>query len=258
LNFATFCYVPKIDRLNYAAFLRNLRAYKTAYPVVLFSDEPEEGWEKIENPSEIKKSGNRVAIQNIAFLHAVRLAEKARLSHFCYLELDCRVGFDNWDYDLFITAANNPDKFCFGTYAVYNRSKFTPAQAESVNKAIWESKSITGFDVPEFTAKADRPLGALFVMGAGAVYQTAICSELFQNYERDMFGKAVKVPAFDLFIGLRCYQLFKERAPNKLGLLFNVFSSYGNKINTEKDRIQMASSGIYAIVHQIKSNNDCL
>lgn len=258
MNLASYCYVPAIPRLNPDAFLRNLRAYKSTYPIHLFSEEPEDGWERIDDPSRIKSSGNKVAINNIAFLHAIRMAERDGVERFIYLELDCRVHGDGWDGAVFDEASQYKDMFAAGCYATYNRKMFTPAQAVAVDLAIAASVKATGFPVPEFNASTHRPLGCLFIMGGGGCYSTAICAELFQNYERDMFSKAVKVPAFDLQIALRCHQLFQAKAPQKLPFLTSVFSSYSNKVNTEKDRIEMVKTGRWSVVHQIKSANDCL
>lgn len=258
INYATYCYVPAIPRLNPDAFLRNLRAYKSAYPVRLYSEAAQDGMELVQDFSSVKSSQNRVAIQNAAYLNALRMAERDGVDRFIYLELDCRVHGDGWDAAVFEEASQYKDMFAAGSLASYNRKMFTPLQTKSVDAAIASSVKHTGFKVPEFQSKSTRPLGCLFIMGAAAAYQTSIMAEIFQNYERDMLGKAVKVPAFDLMVGLRCYQLFQTRAPQKLPFLTSVFSTYGNRINTEKDRIEMAKSGTHRILHQIKSNNDCL
>ena len=257
-NYATLCYVPKIERLNYAAFLRNIRAYKSTYPIIFYSDEPEEGWHTINDPSPVKKSANRVGVQNLAFLEGLRIAEQHKLTRFIYLELDCRACRDNWDADLFAEAEQYKDMFCAGTPAVYNRHKFTPLQSKWVDAAIADYTAHTGFKVPEFKSKSARPLGCLFIMGGGAVFSAPIMSELFQGYERMLYDKAVSSAAFDLHIGLRAFQLFREKAVQKLPFLPACFSTYGNRINTEKERIAMARAGKHAVIHQVKSSDDCL
>ena len=257
-NYATLCYVPKIDRLNYAAFLRNIRAYKSTYPIIFYSDEPEEGWHTINDPSPVKKSANRVGIQNLAFLEGLRIAEQHKLTRFIYLELDCRVCRDGWDADVFAEAEQYKDMFVSGTPARYNMDKATPAQSAYIKEYTDSYTDATGFKVPSFKAKLGRPLGCLFIMGGGACFNAAVTSELFMGYERAVMEKAVKAPAFDLFIGLRACQLFKEKAVTKLPFLTSVFSTYSNQINTEKQRIEMAKSGRWSILHQIKSSDDCL
>lgn len=258
MSYCTFAYYPPVHRLNPEQFKRNVDNFKSTHPVIWFSDEPLDGMIKIADPSPIKKSANRVGVNNLLFLEALKIAEREGIKRFCYLESDCRVCYDGWDGVLFEQAEKYPDMFCAGTIAVYNRHKFTPLQSKWVDAAIADYTSHTGFKVPEFKSKSARPLGCLFIMGGGAVFSAPIMSELFQGYERMLYDKAVSSAAFDLHIGLRCYQLFKERAVQKLPFLPACFSTYGNRINTEKDRIAMARSGKFAVVHQIKSSDTCL
>lgn len=259
MNVATLAYVPSHHRLNPEAFLRNLNHWKNSHEVILYSDNPHDSSVlEIPSPDAIKASSNRVAINNLLFLQAVKICEQRGIERFIYLESDCRVCRDGWDGDMFNEASRYPDMFAAGTPAQYNRKKMPDSQKSAIDAAVSGYTRDTGFSVPSFDSRAERPLGCWFIMGGGAVYSTAIASDIFLYYEKDLASKAVQDPAFDLKFGLRCYQLFREKAVNKLPWLKCVFSTYGNKINTEKERIEMAKSGRWATIHQIKSNNDCI
>lgn len=257
MKYAILAYVPPA-RLNSEAFVRNLKHYKTKYPVVWYSEEPGPYIVPIPDPTSIKLSKNRVAIHNRIYLHGLEIAQKMKLKRFIYLESDCRVGCDHWDEAMFNEAEPYKDMFASGTPGVYNSKAMPHAQEISVQHYCARYTSATGFKMPVFEAKTPRPTGCLFIMGAGAVYNTAIMADLFMGFERDANQKAIQVPAFDLFIGMRCAKLFGPNAVNKLPFLTRSFSSYGSKINSESDRIDMLRTGRSCLVHQVKGNEDCI
>lgn len=255
---AILAYVPDIPRLHPDAFLRNLNSYKTESEVILYSCSKRDGCELIPDPTPIKSSKNRVAIHNLVFLAGLKIAEQRGVKRFIYLELDCRVGYDYWDKAMFDEVKDCRDMFMAGTPARYNRDAMPGKQKFHTDQYCALYEEATGFKVPVFPSKVKRPLGCVFLMGAGSIMNTAVASDLFLGFEKDSISKASKTPAFDLFIGMRCVQLFGVNATMKLPFLMKSFSTYGNKVNTEKDRIEMVKSGKWALVHQIKSNNDCL
>jgi hypothetical protein len=258
MSTAILAYVPNIPRLYPDAFLRNLKAFKTDSPVILYSCSKQEGMEEIPDPTPIKLCKNRVAIHNLVFLAGVKIAQRENIKRFIYLELDCRVGRDCWDRDMLVEASQHKDMFVAGTPACYNEVAMTHAQSVSATQYIHRYTESTGLPVPVFPPKTKRPIGCVFIMGAGAVYNTSVMVDLFMGFERDINSKAKNVPAFDLFIGMRCVQLFGPRATNKLPFLTCSHSTYSNKFSTEKDRIEMLKSGKACLIHQVKSDTDCL
>lgn len=257
--YATLTYLPPA-RLNRDAFLRNLLAFKHEYPIIFYSDEPQPGLDvvPIPDPTSIKRSQNRVSIHNYVYLQGLKIAQDRGLKRFLYVESDSRAGHDYWDKRIFDEAEPYKDMFAAGTPSIYQEKSMQTPQLNSVLLAANRYKAATGFSVPMFNAKKPRPLGAWFIMGSCAVYPVAISADIMMGFERDMHQKAIKTPAFDLFIGLRCLQLFGAKAVQKLPFLTSVFSTFGNKINTEQDRIEMVKSGRYSLVHQIKSNESCV
>lgn len=259
MSYATVAYIPPA-RLNADAFVRNVMHFKSEYPVIWYSDRTYDGMEvvPIPDPTNIKLSRNRVALHNRIFLHGLTIAQERKLKRFIYLESDCRVGMDGWDKRIFDEAAPHTDMFAGGTPAIYNANRFNKAQKFSVDSSAGAYERSTGLRVPVYTSKVHRPLGCWFIMGGGSVFNTAIAADVMMGFERDAHQKAVQIPAFDLFIGLRCYQLFGPMAVTKLPFLPSVFSSFGDKVKTERERIEMVKSGRWACVHQIKTNTDCL
>lgn len=258
MSTAILAYVPDIPRLYPDAFLRNLNAYRTDSPVILYSCGRRDGCELIPDPTPIKSSKNRVAIHNLVFLAGLRIAQEKGFKRFIYLELDCRVGCDYWDREILADSDQHRDMFVSGTPAIYNRAAMTGAQKAYTDEYCGRFTKDTGFTVPVFPSKNKRPIGCVFMMGAGAVYNTAVAADLFMGFERDSMSKASKTPAFDLFIGMRCVQLFGLHATKKLPYLSRSFSTYSNKFTTEKERIEMLKSGRVVLTHQVKSNTDCL
>jgi len=259
MSYATLAYIPPA-RLNADAFVRNVLHFQSEYPVIWYSDHPYPDLEVIEvpDPTSIKLSRNPVALHNRIFLHGLTIAQNRKLKRFIYLESDCRVHGDGWDKRIFEEAAPHPDMFMAGTPALYNQHRFANGQKLSVTSATDAYELSTGLKVPVYNARVHRPLGCWFIMGGGSVLNTAIAADVMMGFERDSHQKAIRIPAFDLFIGLRCFQLFGALAPQKLPFLPSVFSSFGDSIKTEAERIEMVKSGSWACVHQIKTNTDCL
>lgn len=260
---AILAYIPP-KRMNSESFLRNLAHYKTQNTIIYYSDcntplSVNTGkYIEIPDPTAIKMSKNRVAIHNRIFLHGLEISQRFKLKRFIYLESDCRVGCDGWDERMLSEAEQYRDMFVAGTPAIYNSKGMPHAQEIAAQHYCLRYKSSTGLGVPVFESKTKRPVGCPFIMGALAVYNTDVAADLFMGFERDAFQKAQKVPAFDLHIGIRCTQLFGARAVDKLPFLTCSFSTYGSKVNSESDRVEMLRSGRFCAVHQIKSNNDCI
>lgn len=255
---AILSYVPPHERLHPESFLKNLRHYKTDIPVILYSDKPQDGMLPIPDPTPIKVSKNRIAIQNLVFLSGVEIAQKQDIERFLYLEADCRIGCDFWAEQMMEEVETNRDMFCAGTPAIFNSKAMTHAQEIAAQHYCLRYTQVTGFKVPVFEAKTPRPVGCVFIMGAGSIFNTAVAADLFLGFERDKMQKAMDKPAFDLWVGLRCVHLFGPNAVNKLPFLTRSFSSYGSKINSEQDRIDMLRTGKACLVHQVKSNVDCV
>lgn len=255
---AILAYVPDIPRLYPDAFMNNLHAYKTENPVIFYSCSRRHGCELIPDPTPIKSSKNRVAINNLVFLAGLKIAQEKGIKRFIYLELDCRVGCDGWDKIMFDEVEQNRDMFAASTPAIYNRKAMSTHQLAYVDEYCGRYATATGMEVPVFPSKTNRPIGCVFPMGGGCIFSTAVAVDLFMGFERDSIKKAAQTPAFDLFVGLRCVQLFGAKATNKLPFLTKSFSTYSNKFTTEQQRIDMLKSGKAVMVHQVKSNNSCL
>lgn len=263
MSCATLAYIPP-GRLNGESFLRNLAHYKRSHPLILYSDCSDPGrimdckFVEIPDPTSIKLSKNRVAIHNRLFIHALEIAKSHGIKRLLYLESDCRVGRDNWDGEMFDEASRYKDMFVAGGPGIYNEKAMDGPQSMAVLGRVADYKEETGHSVPVFPSSTPRPIGCWFIMGGAAVYNAAIMADLFMGFERDAHQKAIQVPAFDLHVGMRCVQLFGAKAVNKLPFLTCSYSTYSNKLNTEKERIEMLRTGRACCVHQVKSSSECI
>jgi hypothetical protein len=61
---------------------------------------------------------------------------------------------------------------------------------------------------------------------------------------------------WDLELGVRIWKQFGVEAYDMVANLKTVFSSYGNVITTEAERIAMLQDGSRRLVHQVKSDVD--
>lgn len=258
MNKAILAYIPDVSRMHPESFLRNIRHYKTDIPIILYGENSSQVDVTIPDPAPVKSSKNRVGIHNLVFLHGLEIAQKKRIDRFLYMELDCRIGCDHWAEKMFEEVEHRRDMFMAGTIACYNTKAMKPAQAKAAQDYCSEYTKATGFKVPVFEAKQPRPVGCVFIMGGASIFNTAVASDIFLGFERDLHQKAIQKPAYDLFLGMRTAQLFGANATNKLPFLTCSFSSYGSKINTEAERIEMLRTGKVCAIHQVKTNNNCI
>src|SRR5258706_1351671 len=90
-------YVPPRGIGHPEAYLANIGAFKTEFPVSLFSDYPDWGLRQSDNPGKVKHRQFGHWVSNYAFFIALQYAVACKLDYFLYLEEDCRVRGDGWD-----------------------------------------------------------------------------------------------------------------------------------------------------------------
>lgn len=266
-DYATIAYLPVLDRLYPKAFLRNLSAFKTRHPIYFYSENTQVHPQAIavDDPAPVRSSRNKVAVHNTLFLFGLRIARDQGVKRFLFLESDCRVAGDYWDEAIFRQAEDHPDAFVCGTPAVWNHSKFDAPRLKALNEYVISYQRETGFPAPVFTTRthADPAVknsqnACVFIMGAGGVYNTAAMLEVFNGMEPSPGHYACRIPAFDMQIGLSCNRMFGVNQFQKLPWVSGIFSSYGDRILTAKQRKDLLKAGKVRLVHQVKDDDACL
>lgn len=269
MNIASIAYMPvNVPGIHSEAFKRNISAYKTQNPVIFFSDS--EGFDhKIDSPLSLKESKNKVAIHNYLFLSALKIAIHNKLDRFIYLESDCRVSCDLWDDWIFDEVDNNSRMIVAGTPAIWHQSAMDKFMKAMVRDYCYEYTNRVGLPIAHFYPKratsilARRENACSFIMGAGAVYDVASVKNLFEGFEQAIGRYAITIPAFDQWIGMKIHSTLRGAGISgeilsRMPFITSMFSGYKNRLSTEHERIEMVRNKRFALVHQIKSDNDCL
>lgn len=242
------------------SFLHNFRSYKRKHPTILFSDHP---WldcsTRIGNPEIAKTKQNSFALNNSLFIVAIKMATQQGWTHMMFIEQDCRFASDNWDdicWQEFLKLPEPKPKLC-GSVMCFNPfgsgmeggRRFMELQNRNKRK---------GFPIPCWGTR-DRKAGAaefatpcVFVNGAIAIYEVQFLSDAFPM-NANQISLAKQTCAFDWFLGQKLVEKYGLDAFKYVHNLSRTFSSYGNVLSTEKDRIGWLEDGTFIAVHQVDS-----
>lgn len=253
MNFATLAYVPRPNWGCAQVFLENVRRFKLAHPLILFSDHPYgEGFLKVGNPEPFRVLNERWAINNAVWWTAVRIAVKQELTHFLYLESDCRIAGDLWDGAIYEdwTVAHGPSLTMAGTPIVWNPFNSGLDVAKRWEKLIVQNNRRKNVPIATYGVRDTGPC-KVFVCGALGIYDVAW---LARTFDLDNTSKLCSVPnAWDHMLGEELWKQAGIEAFNQVGILSSVYSSFGNETTTEEERLAMLKEGKVRGVHQIKS-----
>jgi hypothetical protein len=262
LKLGIIAYAPVLDRLHPEPFIRNIKHWKTTNPIYWYSDYKGYDWaQHVSSPDILRKSKNKIACHNCLFLFGLRIAIENGLDKFLFLESDTRVRGDYWDDKVFSEAADlNPQAWVAGGPAIWNSQYLSPEVKSNVEWFIEDYRLRSGFITPEFRPRKDpdHSTPCIFIIGAGAVYNTKAMSELYKSQLDAPGHSAVRMPPFDLDIGTRTFRMFGKESVGKFSALTSVFSSFGDRVLNQTDRIALLKSGKVALIHQVKGDIDCL
>lgn len=261
MELASLSYIPTKASLNATAYLENLSAFKSRHPVIFYSDGPVGGCDfRMPNAEVLKGHKNKVAINNFIFLHAYLIAKAQGINRFLFMETDVRVAGDDWDGKIFDEANAYDSMVCAGTPCVWNATQLDPATREAVNRHVSAYRSATGFGLPAFHSRTrefqTRPGNCcLFIMGAGAVYDTEALERILSKCHDNPMAFACQIQAFDLHIGLWCNRVYGSDCVRKLPWLRSMWSGYKDKGFSQEERVELLKSGKVGLVHQFKTND---
>lgn len=259
MKIATIAYVPPPQFGCATVFHDNLRKFRTRYPLLVYSDHDWPDTIKIRNPEGVNqmmtnRTMNRWAVNNAIFLTGMRIAKSQGYTHVIYVESDCRVGCDNWDEQVFAEYFSL-GKACIGagTLACYNPCNYSRKAAMRWTELVAGN---TKRNIPVATygwkGASDPGNTLIFPNGALSVLDVDWMARLF-DLNRTIVS-ATEATAWDMALGQRVWKLFEEESFDVMGMLRSVFSSYGDILTTEAERLEWLRAGQYVAVHQVKSH----
>lgn len=259
---------PTFRGCDTGVMVDNLKKFPPKHPMLVYSDHPwpVDGLIKLGSSPEIVKDAkdakgvpNKWAVNNLIWATGMRIAIKNEFSHVLYLEADCRVGCPGWDDKIF-------DEFfsvgralaCAGTLVTFN-----PANSGPIGWRKWNDlmafnsrrnyeRATYGCATYGFKGAADGSGSSIFPNGALGVYSMAWMQELFDFSNSAQL--AAEMFAWDFAIGDRLWKKMDHQAYECVAHLNSVYSSYGDVITGESERLSLLRSGKVCAIHQCKSS----
>jgi hypothetical protein len=265
MKLAVVAYIPPPTYGCATTFYENLMRHKPKFPLLLYSDHPWDGAIRLKvSPDQIRlmqeakvrrTAFNKWTVNNAVFLTGMALAKREGYTRVIYLESDCRVAGENWDERIFdeYYGLGRP---CIGagTLACYNTCNFSREAAMRWSKLVAGNvKRNMPIATYGWVGAANKHVSCVFPNGALSVLDVNWISDLFNNLENTV-QTADDSTAWDMALGQKVWDLFAEDSFEVFGMLHSVFSSYGDVLTTEAERLQWLREGKYCAVHQCKSN----
>jgi hypothetical protein len=258
-------YLPRREVGNVDAFLANLDNYPTKYPLHLFSHEYSKRPGVIGIPANIEDAvnpdsdgkKNLVHIYNMAFYTGVSIAASMGLTHFIFIEYDCRFGRKNWDAILFREFfLKNPNAACGGTPVMFNPCSYNLETARGYEQYVASNEKKL---MPMATAASgkfgERQLPSLFPIAALAIYNVAWLLDIFPEISKHKTVQLAHTSKLhDLEVGQRLWKQLEHKVFENVTWLNSEYSGYKDILSTEDSRREMLESKKVVAVHQIKSD----
>lgn len=270
-------YVPRSDIspkiCHPAAFIENIRKFRTRQPLILYTDGNWKADVQIPNPEtvinpDVKLANgwpNQFVLNNLIFFTGLRIALRRGFSHIIYLEADCRVGCDYWDDALFDFHFRSPEPLvASGTAVAFNIC--TAGREAHARFTQWREaqKMIPGFVVepPVYgwrgqSTTTEKP--TVFVNGALGVYDVRFLQKVFQmdglppeTTKDKCKALAERTFAWDFALGFELWKLFGVHSFNLIANNPAVYSGFGDVLSTPEERMELLRNGTCKAIHQIK------
>lgn len=246
------------------AFHKNITAFKTAFPLVLFSDHA--GWglpHYCANPDRIKNQRRKWACNNLVLLFSLTLAKDLGYSHMLYLEDDCRVRGDYWDRRVFEEFSSVcPDAKVAGTPVLWNIGSMGSAMQMRAIEWAHDYQVSTGIACGIYgcsTPVRGVPTELMaYCNGALGIYEVEWLLSIFPGYRANIGQFALNADAFDMCVGRELISRHGPDAFKLCGQLTSVFSGYGDTILDYNQRVNLLTSGTCVAIHQVKSQDALL
>jgi hypothetical protein len=223
-------------------------------------------------------------ISNLAFIYCLQAATRRGYTHMLYVESDCRFKGNGWDAIMFEEFFSQPFPALAGgsvtAHSMINgggefyrrftkyfkeKQKNLPMPVFGIQVASFmKAKDAFQDGAPQIISPGDfraelfpiKP--SIYPNGAIGIYDVGMLREIFGMNPDGTFKpdyNAVKVvswPAWDYMIGIALYERFGLDVFEVVAHLETCFSSYGDSLTTEDERLQMLRNGVVRGIHQYK------
>lgn len=262
MNLASLLYLPPPKAYPSAeAFVKNLQRFPPKHPLIVYSDH-DYNWpdqillpgspECVKGATDAQGRPNQFAINNLVFLTGLRIAIAKGVSHCIYLEADCRVGCKDWDDHIFEEYFTLPrPAIAAGTLATYNPCNHSAEAARRWQQLVARN---TRRNVPVATygwvGAAQQHPSCVFPNGALSVLDIDWMQRLFPL--DNTVKTAGDLCAWDMALGKNIWERFGVQSYDVMGFLECIYSSYGDILTTQEERLQMLRDLKAVAVHQVK------
>jgi len=254
---------PPTAYTSATAILENLSRFPPKHELLVYSDHDYgiPGQIRLKLSPEVARQVDGVArmgkqdfrVNNAIYITGMQLARAAGFTHVIYVEADCRVGRPGWD-DVIFDEYFNIGRPCVvaGSLAFYN-----PCNSGEKGMQRWQQivarNTTRNFPCPTYgwVGAADAHPSCVFPNGALSVMDMAWIKRLYTL--ENAIAEAVSIGPWDMATGQKLWEIFAEDAYEVTAHLGCIYSSYGDVITTEEQRLQMLRDGTVVGVHQVKS-----
>jgi hypothetical protein len=256
-------YVPPLKYGNGVSkvFLENLRAFPTKNQSILFTDPgAHDGLVNLKVDADVMKNlptkdgrANEWSLNNALFITAVRMAIDNGWSHMLYLESDCRVNQKHWDAIVFEEFFSAPvPAVAGGSVVCWNPHAGGFESLQRWQDLIQRNNKARNFPIPTYGhgASGTGPT-AIFPNGALGVYDLVWMKRFFDIHNAMDFAAR---HAWDFVIGEEIWHRFGIDSFDMVTHLNTIFSSYGEIVSTEAQRLAMLRRHDVVAIHQVKSH----
>lgn len=264
-RFGIIGYLPRKGIGHTESFLKNLETFPPKNPIQLYSYDWKDlpGVIPLPVPVEscVKKgadqNANMISLFNRIFYTSIAIAASLGLTHYLFIEHDCRFGVEGWDEILFDEfMRKNEDAACGGTPVIFNPASYNRETALGFEKYL---KSTRKRPMPMQIAAAgqlgERQEPCLFPIAALAIYNVAWMLKSFPEIaEKKSFDLSHSTKLHDQEVGKRLWREFGVGVYEQVVWISQEYSGYRDTLSDEDYRRNMLESGEVVAVHQIKSD----
>lgn len=255
-KYGVIAYVPPPNVGHPDVFLKHLEEYPPKNRLFILSDHEWKNSFRIPDPTVTWKNSDRIA--STVFVHVLRFAERRGLTHFIYLETDCRMKGDGWDIKLFDEFVTGRNRLIaggnMGVCSVNNgNGEFRKSFDALAKKHGCNDARHKVHRTAILTHKHPNPVPIPFVNGAVAVYSVAQLRGLFDG-ETPESAVSTWFTVQDRCIAERALEKFGPvETLSRFKHMPTVMATAGEKIYPFATRINTLNRGHVTCAHPIKN-----
>lgn len=278
MKLCSVTYLPPRNVGHPDVFIANLEKFPTTHDLLMLSDHDyPQRTGAIPNPEDARKYRDHstgkpdFSVNNCIFLRCMSEARRLSYTHAIYLEADSRVGCPGWDEKIYAEFfASGKPAMCGGSVVVYNPFNGGKEGADQFNALVMKHNSSGGiiarrnFPIAAYQPKpqvkafgfkssADHSGSAVFPNGSLSVWDLSFYKDLTGEAKSSLVTAGEWGP-WDMELGKLMWAKYGAEAYGLTSHLKSVYSSYGDALTTEAERLEMLRNGTVTCVHQVKSD----